>query len=80
MEPLEEVDEANRECVLLVKGYGVLNPVSIYKKKTIIFLQFKRLINHNNHKNMLLLYTLPEVTSGVSIGVCEAIGEFKETG
>ena len=27
MEPLKEVEEANRECVLLVKKYGVINPV-----------------------------------------------------
>ena len=28
IEPLE-VEEANTECVLLVKGYGVINPVFI---------------------------------------------------
>ena len=29
IEPLEEVEETNEKCVLLIKGHGVLNPLFI---------------------------------------------------
>ena len=29
IEPLEEVEEPNGKCVLLIKGHGVLNPLFI---------------------------------------------------